>query len=419
MQRIALFLLVLSLTLLNILAQPTKLSLPLDRKTTTLMKKILLTFVSLFCSTLLMAQDFSQFKPLNDSLFLHQKAYVKGNKYQRDALLFIDMLADTHPYYIYKERRDSLFAAQKKLLKKCGACKSDSVFAELLIATLGDLHDKHTDIIDPAQLPRKLRAAQQTAQQAAQQDSSSSEALMAHKNDLFHYAIVPEHGICYLQFNQCVDARTSGNAALPRWDLMLDEMFAQMKAQGIRRLVVDAQYNNGGSSMLCDELLIRLCPLEKLKLFSTSLRFSRLMAAYNPRIAVARQSWEADGHIDELYPLPMGAPGPDFVQPEVYDGQVVFVQSERTYSSAGMLMTLARDNHLGLIVGEDSSFPPSHYGEILPYRLPHTGLLGTISCKFFGRPDGEHIEDKTLVPDVKLNLADKAKAWGEITRLFK
>lgn len=82
-------------------------------------------------------------------------------------------------------------------------------------------------------------------------------------------------------------------------------------------------------------------------------------------------------------------------------------------------MTLARDNHIGMIVGASSTFSPSHYGEVLPYRLPNTDVVGTISCKFFARPDAEHIDDKTLVPDVAIDLSDKEKAWEEILRLLE
>lgn len=369
--------------------------------------------VSISC-VIMLAQDISQLKVLSDSMFLTNDTYLNGNKYQRDAMLFVDMLADTHPYYIRKERRDNLFASQAELVKLCATCRSDSAFVELLITILGDLRDKHTDVIDLTQLEAKRKAKQKNVQQPAGQ----ADAIMANKDDLFHYQIIPEDGICYLQFNQCADARTLRNESLPRWDAMLDNMFAEMKSKGIKRLIVDAQYNNGGSSMLCDELLIRLCPFEKLQLLSTSLRFSRLMAEYNPRIAIAKQSWEADGHIEELYPMPSGNVGPDFVQPEVFDGETIFVQSERTYSSAGILMTLVRDNHLGIIVGTNSTFSPSHYGEVLPYRLPNTNVIGTISCKFFARPDKEHIDDKTLAPDVAIDLTDKVKAFDIIKSLF-
>ncbi len=377
------------------------------------MKKLLSSIAAIFCSSVLMAQDLSQVKVLNDSLFLSNESYINGNKYQRDAILFVDMLSDTHPYYIKKERRDQLFAGQEMLLEKCASCDNDSVFVSLLIETLGDLRDKHTDVIDLKQLSAKKKAAQEQ-----QQADETSGAIMANQGDLFHYLIVPEQKLCYLQFNQCADARTMRNETLPRWDTMLDEMFAKMKEEGIKHLVVDAQYNNGGSSMLCDELLIHLCPFAQLQTLSTSLRFSRLMGTYNPRIAIAKQSWEADGHIDELYPMPAGKVGPDFVQPEVFEGDVIFVQSEKTYSSAGILMTLARDNHIGMIVGTNSTFSPSHYGEVLPYRLPNTEVVGTISCKFFARPDADHLDDKTLVPDVEIDLSDKEKAWDEILKLF-
>ncbi|MBQ0024303.1 MAG: hypothetical protein KBT00_01070 [Bacteroidales bacterium] len=378
------------------------------------MKRVLLSIIATISGTLLMAQDLSQFKALDDSLFLNNEAYVNGNKYQRDAMLFVDMLSDTHPYYIKKERREQLFAGEKALLAKCAACDNDSDFVSLLIETLGDLHDKHTDVIDLKQLNEKRKAAQQQ-QQALDEPS---DAVMANWGDLFHYIIFPERQLCYLQFNQCADARTMGNEYLPRWDTMLDEMFAEMKENGIKNLIVDAQYNNGGSSMLCDELLIRLRPFEQLRTLTSSLRFSRLMGAYNPRIAIAKQSWEADGHIDELYPMPAGAVGPDFVQPEVFEGNVIFVQGEKTYSSAGILMTLARDNHIGIIAGSNSTFSPSHYGEILPYRLPNTDIIGTISCKFFARPDAEHVDDKTLVPDVAIDLSDKEELWDEILKII-
>ena len=101
----------------------------------------------------------------------------------------------------------------------------------------------------------------------------------------------------------------------------------------------------------------------------------------------------------------------DFQQPKIFDGQVVFVMGKRTFSSAGMLFTLARDNHIGTIIGTTSTFSPSHYGEVLPYRLPNTGVLGSISCKFFARPDAATVDDKCLEPDVKVDLDDKDSSW--------
>lgn len=378
------------------------------------MKELFATIAALFCSAMMTAQNVSQFKALDDSLFKSDEAYLNGNKYQRDAMLFVDMLADTHPYYIKKERRDELSSRRDELLKACAVCTGDSAFVELLGGALGDLRDKHTDVIAGSQYESKKKSSREKEQTIAADNSS---AVMAYKGDLFHYTLIPEKSVCYLQFNRCMDARTMRNESLPRWDKMLDEMFAKMKEGNVKTLVVDAQYNNGGSSMLCDELLIRLCPLAQLKNYSTYMRFSRLMAAYNPRVGVAKKSWEEHGHIDELYLVPAGKTKPGFVQPEVFDGKVIFIQSAKTFSSAGILMTLARDNNIGVIVGVESTYSPSHYGEVLPFRLPNTGVLGSVSCKYFARPDAQHVDDKTLVPDVKIDLGDKDKAWEQVLRL--
>lgn len=191
-------------------------------------------------------------------------------------------------------------------------------------------------------------------------------------------------------------------------------MFADMEAGGIRTLVVDVQYNNGGSSRLCDQLFMHLYPLDKMKFFTSYLRFSDLMAAYNPTIAEAKKKWENDGHKDELYQMPAPKIPANFQQPELYKGQVVFVMGKRTFSSAGMLLTNARDHHVGTIIGCTSTFSPSHYGEVLPFRLPNTEVIGSISSKYFARPNAATADEHYLRPDVEIDLEDKDAAWGYI-----
>lgn len=370
------------------------------------MKHLITSLITLLCFTISQAQNTNQIKTLNDSNFVADATYLQGNKYQKDALLFMEMLADTHPYYVKKNRQAALMKKKEELLKECANCTSDSAFCAYLFDVLGPLHDKHTDLFDSTAI------AKQRAKQQVKEEVGKSTAVMARKKELFTYEIFTQPSICYLQFNQCADARTTGNAALPRFDTMLNRMLHDMDSLQIHTLVVDAQYNNGGSSMLCDELLVRLYPLDKLQTLSTSLRFSNLMGEYNPRIAIAKAAWEKDGHAEDLYPMPQTKP--NIPNPEYFKGKVVFVQSKKTYSSAGILMTLARDNKVGDIIGETSSFSPSHYGEVLPYRLPHTGVLGTISCKYFARPDAEHIDDAALEPDAKVDLDDKEGAWNYI-----
>lgn len=152
--------------------------------------------------------------------------------------------------------------------------------------------------------------------------------------------------------------------------------------------------------------------------FTTYIRFSDLMAAYDPRIAKAKVEWQSHGHQDELYRVPAQKRPKGFRQPKLFKGQVVFVMGKRTYSSAGILLTLARDNHIGTIIGTTSTFSPSHYGEILPYRLPNTGVLGSIPCKYFVRPDAATADAPCLEPDIAIDLDDKDASWRFICENF-
>ncbi len=354
-----------------------------------------------------LGQDVSKFKVLNDSAY-HTTEYQSGNKYQKDAILFMDMVADTHPYYIKADRRAEWFAKKPVLLGLSRNIQTDEDFADALIEVLGPLHDKHTDITTMKRLQEDKQKANEKDEAAEIPDATDRECIMGRHDSNYDYQLFPDQSICYLQFNQCVNAKDYPFAKF------LNDMFAKMEESMIKTLVIDAQYNNGGSSQLCDELLLHLYPLEKMKSFTTYLRFSDLMAAYNPRIAVVKKSWEGDGHKDELYQMPKPKIPADYQQPKLFDGKVVLIMGKRTFSSAGMLFTLARDNHIGTIIGTTSTFSPSHYGEILPYRLPNTSVLGSISCKYFARPDAATVDEKCMEPDIKIDLDDKDATWQYI-----
>ncbi len=374
------------------------------------MKKYIFVLFLLFAGLqAMMAQDVSQYKALDDSAYQTVPEYQSGNKYQKDAILFMDMVADTHPYYIKADRRAEWFNKKNAFLEQCGTIQNDEDFVDALIDVLGPLHDKHTDLTTLSRLQENRMAKSQESEASAAADK---EQIMSRHDSFYDYRIFPQESICYLQFNQCVDMPENP------FEAFLDGMFTEMDAKQIKTLVVDAQYNGGGSSRLCDALLQHLYPIGELENYTTYLRFSNLMAAYNPRIAAVKARWEEDGHKDELYEMPSPRIPAEYQQPAIYEGNVVFVMGPKTYSSAGILMTLARDNHIGTIIGTTSTFSPSHYGEILPYRLPNTGVLGSISCKYFARPDAATVDDTCMEPDCVINLDDKEQVWQYIIKNY-
>ena len=97
----------------------------------------------------------------------------------------------------------------------------------------------------------------------------------------------------------------------------------------------------------------------------------------------------------------------------LFVGDIIFIQDEDTYSSAGMLITMAYDNHIGIVIGGPSSYNATSYGDILPWSLPNTQTTGTISHKLFLRPNHMDYNDIQLQPDEVI-----IPSWEEVCKDF-
>ena len=260
------------------------------------MKKIVLALLFLVAGwQATQAQNMSMYKALNDSAYQTTADYQAGNKYQKDAILFMDMVADTHPYYIKAERRAEWFAKKPALIEKCKNIETDEDFVDALIEVLGPLHDKHTDLSTMKRI-EEMKKQQNANQQTAMTGAIDREHIMSRHDKNYDYQLFTDKSICYLQFNACANAQDNP------FSTFLNDMFAKIDEEGIKTLVVDVQYNGGGNSQLCDELLLHLFPLNKRKFFTTYLRFSDLMAAYNPRIAKVKLPRFPFAFAETVYP---------------------------------------------------------------------------------------------------------------------
>lgn len=359
------------------------------------------------------AQDISQFNTLNDSAYQTKAEYQSANKYQKDAILFMDMVADTHPYYVKPERREEWFAKKDVLLEKCQTMETDEALADALNEVLGKLKDKHTSVTTQKQLEElKAEFRKEQKEKGIVAGAPDREHIMRPHNNIYDYQIFSNQSICYLQFNKC-----ASKADYP-FDEFLNNMFDQIEKDDINTLLVDVQYNGGGNSYYCSQLFERLYPVDKTNFFSTYIRLSNYLASINPDYASLKDSWEKEGHKDELYKYPARKIPANYPQPKLFEGNVVFVMGPQTYSSAGILLTFARDHHLGTIIGTTSTFSPSHYGDVLCFRLPNTGVGGSIPHKFFVRPDKSKSDETVMQPDVEIDLGDKDAAWQYILQQY-
>lgn len=263
----------------------------------------------------------------------------------------------------------------------------------------------------------------------------------------FLYKIDQKHDIVYLQFNSCEDQYTQRwmvkergielteeqekrLSAIPYFHETLRKMFAEVKEKGIETVVIDVRQNGGGNSILCTELMSWLYPIVKeskfnpqYKTISVGARFSPLFEQVYPKMAqeVEDQCKSANrGKIDyaTLYndawkplnlknlstlsqtkeitskTLPLLNTNSD----SIFKGKVVFIQDEQTFSSAAILILEAHDNHIGRVIGGESEYNTSNFGDVLMWRLPNTQIEGSVSFKMFLRPDLNCFNEKLLVP---------------------
>lgn len=453
-------------------------------------------------------------------------AYIAGNPFQRDLLLFVDLLRTTHPAFCTGEEHpfdaDSLARAE---YAAAADCTSPKALEERLQRIAARLHDGHTRIAAGSKNPNvypfgvfpdgddlrlaavareheaslgkiitaindrpaaevldgfragmscdneegfrrsagsllsardawqrhpcdrtdsllrltfadgksiELKPCPRKACDMAAVPRRKQEPVVRQTKDAFAYTLLPEKRLCYLFFNSCIDQdayrmmyrRMSHPITeeverklqeLPRFNRFLEEMFARMEEEGVTTLVVDLRSNRGGNSRLCDQLLAWLRPHEELRRFTSAIRLSPLWAEQYPEPArQMREAFaEADRRIDpdRLYAsadLDFGTKQAEQSDPErtgpLFRGRVVVVQSARTYSSAGILATMIADNGIGTLIGEPGTFRPTHFGDILNWKLPHTGIRGSVSHKLFRRPDRSRDAESSLRPDATLPL---------------
>lgn len=254
----------------------------------------------------------------------------------------------------------------------------------------------------------------------------------------FSYSILPEESICYLQFNKCTDnsdIRYQLNARntkiteemerelsqVPRFDTLVASMFDKMGEENINTLVVDVRNNGGGNSRLCDVLLSYLKPYDEMKSLSSQIRISNLWEEQFPIMAkeykdiFEKENKELEkGRLygDNEFNFENNDSSffnnmEDYFQlnkdkNKIYRGNVVFIQSPKTFSSAGLLIMLAVDNNIGKVIGSKSSYKPCNYGDLLTWELPNTNIQGFISHKIFYRPDTTKCNETSIVPEINI-----------------
>lgn len=233
---------------------------------------------------------------------------------------------------------------------------------------------------------------------------------------------LPEDNVYYIQFNAMSDPVGTSDTPFSGWISFLKESFALIDSLGIDNLVIDLRNNSGGNSTMGD-ILLSFCSLpDSIYYFGGKMKISDLVLNhYQMNLTSMNKALSSDlgyevletelpftvifydGKSPFLRPRTLSEIVPNVMSNDSikkYNGKLILLTGSQTYSSAVMFATLCQDNGLAIVYGSPTGGKPSSYGEGLNFRLPNTGIMCSVSVKYFQRPDTSRDPSDSLYPDV-------------------
>ncbi len=184
----------------------------------------------------------------------------------------------------------------------------------------------------------------------------------------------------------------------------IDDIFTRIQQDKPKYLFIDISKNSGGQSVV-GQMLLDGFNDKPFRGFSQDFKRSE---SYIKLL----KSWGATP--DDYYVnAPEGkvfhfASDTTFPQPRAdrFKGKVFIIVGNGTFSSAMMMATWVKDNHLAVIAGETPMLGhPNGFGELYNTKLPNTKINILFGVKRWIRPGGD-LNDNLLRPDIQVKLTD-------------
>lgn len=214
----------------------------------------------------------------------------------------------------------------------------------------------------------------------------------------YTFRILDGRKTAVMNFDACQDAKGM--------QVFADSMFTNLREQGIKDLIIDVRYNGGGNSNVGDVLLKYIAP----KSFA---QYGKTLVKVTPKtIALTGNRYEK--------PLPIEGVGeganatvPDvstsvsvasFKEPlpeaQRFAGNVYLLTSHTTFSSASSFAWAFKEAGCGIVIGEETGGMSVHYGDVIGFRLPNSGLAVNVSHKRFWLPGANENDIHGVIPDI-------------------
>lgn len=209
--------------------------------------------------------------------------------------------------------------------------------------------------------------------------------LLPPDTDPYSFRILKEEGAAVVDFRRCDDPQGMQQFA--------DSLFATLRREGIRNLIVDVRQNGGGNSQVGDVLLRYLAA----RPFT---QFARALM----RVTPTTRRLLGDPSLVPGWSFSENADTSRFIRPLTaeeghFDGRVYLLTSHQTFSSAGSFAWAFKEFGAGTVVGEEAGGMGVSFGDLVPYTLPVSRLFCTISYKRFWQYGADEEDIHGALPD--------------------
>ncbi|MEJ2289068.1 MAG: S41 family peptidase [Deinococcales bacterium] len=227
-----------------------------------------------------------------------------------------------------------------------------------------------------------------------QRAAGMTEAWTAHGNT-YMWRIDRASGTGVFWLLSCVDS--------PDYRAAVDAFFSAVHDASASRVVLDLRFDRGGNSNVVTAFLRHL-PSRTIHSYGVEVRPSDALTKKRgtPLAALSKAAVAHDGAL-----LVMQQPGTRIALPAkapVFHGDVVVIVNGATFSSAGIVAVMLRDNGLARIAGSPMGADVNGYGDILSFYTPGLLLPFKVSYKRFERPDSDAAQPDALAIDTPVEL---------------
>lgn len=189
------------------------------------------------------------------------------------------------------------------------------------------------------------------------------------KAPAYSFRIMKDRNVAVMDFRSFSDPQ--------RMQVFADSMFSALRREHIDNLIIDIRHNGGGDSSVGDVLLRYISPKPFQQMGKALVRVTptTLRLMNHPEL---KPGWTFfDGEDGSALVPPLSD------DEGHYAGKVCLLTSHMTFSSASSFAWAFRHFGMGTVVGEETGGMSVSFGDILPYRLPVSGLVCTVSWKRF------------------------------------